>query len=70
MGWVAGKAHQLAVAEPLTRDEQLSLLLQAESMALGIEGKLALWEALLAVAPEYPQPVSYTHLTLPTTPYV
>ena len=55
MGWVAGKAHQLAVAEPLTRDEHLSLLLQAESMALGIEGKLALWEALLAVAPEYPQ---------------
>jgi hypothetical protein len=54
-GWVAGKAHQLAVAEPLTRDEHLSLLLQAETMALGIEGKLALWEALLAVVPEHPQ---------------
>jgi hypothetical protein len=54
-GWVAGKAQQLAVAEPLTHDEHLSLLLQAESMALGIEGKLALWEALLAVASGYPQ---------------
>jgi hypothetical protein len=54
-GWVAGKAHQLAVAESLIRDEHLSLLLQAETMALGIEGKLALWEALRAVAPEYPQ---------------
>jgi hypothetical protein len=54
-GWFAGKAQQLAVAEPLTRDEHLSLLLQAETMALGIEGKLALWEALLAVVPEHPQ---------------
>ena len=54
-GWVAGKAQQLAVAEPLTRDEHLSLLLQAEAMALGIEGKRALWEALLAVAAEHPQ---------------
>jgi hypothetical protein len=54
-GWVAGKAQQLAVAEPLTGDEHLSLLLHAETMALGIEGKLALWEALLAVAPEHPQ---------------
>ena len=55
-GWVAGKAQQLAVAEPLTpRDEHLSLLLQAEAMALGIEGKLGLWEALLAVAADHPQ---------------
>lgn len=54
-GWVAGKAQQLAVAEPLTGDEHLSLLLQAESMALGIEGKLALWESLRTVAPGCPQ---------------
>ena len=54
-GWVAGKAQQLAVAEPLTHDEHLSLLLQAESMALGIEGKLRLWEALSVVASGYPQ---------------
>jgi hypothetical protein len=54
-GWVTGKAQQLAVAESLTRDEHLSLLLQAETMALGIEGKLALWEALLAVVPAHPQ---------------
>jgi hypothetical protein len=30
------------------------MLLQAESLALGIEGKRALWEALLEVAHAYP----------------
>ena len=54
-GHLIRRAHQLAVAEPLIRDEHLTMLLLAESLALGIEGKLALWEALRAVAPEYPQ---------------
>jgi hypothetical protein len=55
VGWVAGKAHQLAMAEPLTGDEHLGLVRQAETMALGIEGKLGLWTALLAVAPDHPE---------------
>ena len=54
-GWVAGKAHRLAVGELLTGDEHLSMLLETETLKLGIEGKLALWEALLAVASAYPQ---------------
>jgi hypothetical protein len=54
-GWVAGKAHRLAVAEPLTGSGHLSVLLEAETLALGIEGKLALWQTLLAVVPAYPQ---------------
>ncbi len=54
-GWVAGKAHRLAVGELLTGDEHLSMLLETETLALGIEGKLALWQALLAVASAYPQ---------------
>jgi hypothetical protein len=54
-GWVAGKAHGLAVTELLTGDEHLSMLLETESLAVGIVGKLALWEALLAVAPAHPQ---------------
>jgi len=53
-GWVAGKAHQVAVGEALTGDEHLSMLLQAESLALGIDGKAALWAALLAVRDRYP----------------
>jgi hypothetical protein len=31
------------------------VLLETETLALGIEGKLALWAALLAVASAYPQ---------------
>jgi hypothetical protein len=55
VGWIAGKAHQFAVDERLTGDEHLSMLLATETLALGIEGKAALWQALLAVAPAYPQ---------------
>ncbi len=54
-GWVAGKAHRLAVAEPLTGSGHLSVLLEAETLALGIEGKHALWQTLLAIVPAYPQ---------------
>ena len=54
-GWVAGKVHRIAVDRRVTGDEQLSTLLEAESLELGIDGKLALWDALLAVAPAYPQ---------------
>lgn len=53
-GWIAGKAHQVAVAGALTGDAHLSMLLHTESLALGIEGKRALWVALLAVASRYP----------------
>jgi hypothetical protein len=54
-GWVAGKAHRLTVGKLLTGDEHLTVLLETETLALGIEGKLALWAALLAVASAYPQ---------------
>jgi hypothetical protein len=54
-GWFVGKAHRLAVAKLLSGDEDLSMLLETEALALGIAGKLALWQALLAVAPAYPQ---------------
>ena len=54
-GWAAGKAHRFAVGELLTGDAHLSVLLEIETLALGVEGKLALWEALLAVASAYPQ---------------
>ena len=54
-GWVGGKLHRLATGRPVTRNEQFSLLLEAEALRLGVDGKLALWEALLAVAPDHPQ---------------
>jgi hypothetical protein len=54
-GWITGKAYRLGATELLAGDRQLGRLLEAETLALGIEGKLALWEALRAVAPGYPQ---------------
>jgi hypothetical protein len=63
-GWFVGKVHRLAVAKLLSGDEDLNMLLEAEALALGIAGKLALWEALLAVAPAYPQLVEADLLRL------
>ena len=54
-GWIAEKVHRLGVDERVTHSRELTLLLQAESLALGVEGKLALWLSLLEVAPAYPQ---------------
>lgn len=54
-GWVAEKAHRLGVAEILTGSPHLTRLLQAESLSLGVEGKLCLWRALIEVAPSYPE---------------
>jgi len=53
-GWVAGKLHRLGVTEIVTGDEDLGRLLECESLAIGIDGKLALWNALIAVAQAYP----------------
>ena len=54
-GWVAGKVHRLGVATAITGDAQLSMLLETEALALGIDGKHALWHALVKVQHLYPQ---------------
>lgn len=54
VGWMAEKVQRLGVAEPLTGSPHLTRMLQAETLSLGIEGKLALWQALQEVADEYP----------------
>jgi hypothetical protein len=55
VGWVAEKAHRLGVHERMAGSRDLALLLQAESLALGVEGKLTLWVALMEVTSAYPQ---------------
>jgi hypothetical protein len=65
-GWVAGKVHRLAVDERVTGDRHLSTLREAESLSLGIEGKLNLWEALLAVRADRPQLVEHDLVRLAT----
>lgn len=55
-GWVAEKAHRIGVAaETASGDRDLARLLEAESLSLGVEGKLCLWVALLEVAEAYPR---------------
>ena len=55
VGRVAGEVPRLAVAEVLTGSEHLTVLLESETLAMGIDGKLALWEALMAVVPAHPR---------------
>ncbi|MGD9526865.1 hypothetical protein [Pseudonocardia sp.] len=45
-GWVAEKAHRIGVAASRSHGPDLARMLAAESLALGVEGKLALWVAL------------------------
>ncbi len=65
-GWVAGKVHRVAVDERVTGDRHLSMLREAESLSLGIQGKLQLWEALLAVRADHPQLVEHDLVRLAT----
>ena len=55
VGRVAGEASRLVVAEVVTGSAHLTVLLEAETLAMGIHGKLALWEALLSVVPAHPR---------------
>ena len=55
-GWVAEKAQRLGVAaDTPTGSPYLTRLLEAESLSLGVEGKLGLWLALMEVVPAHPQ---------------
>ncbi|HEU5471868.1 MAG TPA: hypothetical protein VFV67_14550 [Actinophytocola sp.] len=45
-GWVAERFTRLKFSEPLAGSRHLKLLLELETLSLGIEGKLAMWRAL------------------------
>jgi hypothetical protein len=46
LGWVAERATQLKFRGELRGYTPLSLLEEVETLSLGVEGKLAMWEAL------------------------
>jgi hypothetical protein len=50
----AEKLSRLRLHERVTGSDALSRLMELESLALGIEGKLRLWRALQAVADRHP----------------
>jgi hypothetical protein len=49
-GWVFEKLTRLRLDTPLTGDDDLTRLLELETLSLGIEGKLALWRSLKELA--------------------
>lgn len=49
-GWMAEKLTRLRLNDKLTGSKALSRLMQMEMLSIGIEGKLALWRSLQAVA--------------------
>lgn len=53
-GRLAEKVHRVGVDQRLIRNHALSQLLQAESLSLGVQGKLQLWLVLMEVAPAHP----------------
>ena len=53
-GWVLEKVSRLKLNDRLTGSPELTTLLQEEALSLGIEGKLALWKSLKAVADDEP----------------
>lgn len=48
-GWLGEKLSRVRLSETVTGSPQLSHLLEAEAVALGIQGKQALWESLQQV---------------------
>jgi hypothetical protein len=54
-GWVVEKVSRLKLSETMTGDQDLKLLLEFETLSLGIEGKLSMWRALIEVADSHPE---------------
>ncbi len=52
--WFVEKLTRVGVDEKVTRSPDLSRLLELEMLAVGIHGKLALWQALRPIAAENP----------------
>jgi hypothetical protein len=47
--WIAEKVSRLKLSETMTGDQDLKRFLEFETLSLGIEGKLALWRALIEI---------------------
>ncbi|HZA18480.1 MAG TPA: hypothetical protein VE645_16585 [Pseudonocardiaceae bacterium] len=47
--WIAEKISRLKLSETMTGDQDLKRFLEFETLSLGVEGKLALWRALIEI---------------------
>lgn len=55
VGWVAEKAHRAGVATQARHGSDLARMFAAESLSLGVEGKLSLWLVLIELVPSHPR---------------
>ncbi|WP_432095287.1 hypothetical protein [Streptomyces sp. bgisy100] len=53
-GWAAEKAGRIKPNGRVRRRSGLSTVIELESLRLGVEGKAALWRALLGLSPRHP----------------
>jgi hypothetical protein len=53
--WVTEKASRVKFAGLASREAELGGFMALETLALGVQGKLALWTALRQVATQYPE---------------
>ena len=54
-GWMLGKVSRLRLNPALTGSAELTRMLEAEALSLGIEGKLSMWVALKEAAASDPR---------------
>ncbi|HET9254231.1 MAG TPA: hypothetical protein VFO16_03385 [Pseudonocardiaceae bacterium] len=54
-GWFGEKLSRLKLSDAMTADQDLKRLLEFEALSLGIEGKLAMWRALIEVSQSHPE---------------
>lgn len=55
LGWIGEKLSRLKLSEAMTESQDLKRLLEFEALSLGIEGKLAMWRALIEASQSYPE---------------
>jgi hypothetical protein len=53
-GWMTERLSRLKFNDRITGSAPLTMLLELETLALGVEGKFALWKSLQAVANTHP----------------
>ena len=55
VAWAGEKAARVRFARFVTRDADLSRLLELEAMSAGVDGKRCLWWSLLAIEDDHPE---------------
>jgi hypothetical protein len=54
-GWLTEKASRLKLNPSFNGSPRLTVLLEIDVLSLGVEGKMAMWRSLQAIAPTTPE---------------